>query len=79
MNIIEPTEEFNFDGLTLGHPNGLQGGSYFTKLYNNKESLYIQTPRCYTKQGVIQSGKKLYVDLKFNQDDSEFIQWLEHL
>ena len=25
-------KHFNFNGLSLAHPNGLQGGSYFTKL-----------------------------------------------
>ena len=51
--IIEPNEEFDFSKLSLSQPNGLQGGSYFTKLLFNTNPLYIQSPRCTTKQGVI--------------------------
>ena len=36
-------KDFDFNGLSLAHPNGLQGGSYFTKLSVNNESLYLQT------------------------------------
>ena len=36
-NIIEPSENFDFSKITLAHPSGVQGGSYFTKIqYNNK-------------------------------------------
>ena len=35
-NIIEPNDDFDFSKLSLGHPNGIQGCAYFTKiLYNN--------------------------------------------
>ena len=51
--------EFDFNGLSLAHPNGLQGGSYFTKLTVNNESLYLQTKRCRTKQGIVKTIKNL--------------------
>ena len=54
----EPTKDFNFDGIKLGPPNGLQGGSYFTKILNNNEPLYLQIPKCSTKQGAVVTEKK---------------------
>jgi len=71
--------DFNFNGLSLAHPNGLQGGSYFTKLSLNNESLYLQTKRCKTKQGIVKTIKKTYCDLMFDKNDSEVVDWFENL
>ena len=71
--------DFNFNGLSLAHPNGLQGGSYFTKLSMNNESLYLQTKRCKTKQGIVKTIKKTYCDLMFDKNDSEVVDWFENL
>jgi hypothetical protein len=79
-NIIEPTIDYNFSNLYLGPPSTLAGGSYFTKImYNNNKLLYIQTPKCLTKQGFVKSGKKIFVDLMFDNNDTVFIQWIENL
>lgn len=72
-------KDFDFNGLSLAHPNGLQGGSYFTKLSVNNESLYLQTKRCKTKQGVVKTVKKTYCDLMFDKNDSEVVDWFENL
>ena len=72
-------ENFDFNGLSLAHPNGLQGGSYFTKLSVNNESLYLQTKRCKTKQGIVKTIKKTYCDLMFDKNDSEVVDWFENL
>ena len=71
--------EFDFNGLSLAHPNGLQGGSYFTKLSVNNESLYLQTKRCKTKQGIVKTIKKTYCDLMFDKNDSDVVDWFENL
>ncbi len=55
----------------------MAGGVYFSKILINKKQLYIQSPKCKTKQGIIKSGKKNYADLVFTNDDEEFIQWIE--
>ena len=68
-NIIEPNDLFDFSNLSLSQPNGLQGGSYFTKLLFNNEPLYIQSPKCLTKQGIVYSNKKIYCDLIYNNND----------
>ena len=75
----EPTSDFNFDNITLGPPNGLQGGSYFTKLLNNNEPIYLQVPKCLTKQGMVVTEKKKYCDLMFTRDASDVIYWFENI
>ena len=79
-NIIEPTVDYDFSNLYLGPPSTLAGGSYFTKImYNTNKLLYLQTPKCLTKQGFIKSGKKIFVDLMFDNNDTVFINWIENL
>jgi hypothetical protein len=78
-NIIEPSDDFDFSNLSLANPTGIQGGAYFTKIENNNKSLYIQTPKSLTKQGFLKNGKKIVVDLMFNNNDEKFINWIENL
>jgi len=78
-NIFEPNENFKFDNITLGQPNAIQGGAYFTKILCNNKSLYIQCPKCVSKQGIIKNGKKMYIDLLFNHSDESIIQWFINL
>uniref|UniRef100_A0A6C0KX67 Uncharacterized protein n=1 Tax=viral metagenome TaxID=1070528 RepID=A0A6C0KX67_9ZZZZ len=78
-NIIEPSDEFDFSNLSLANPTGIQGGAYFTKIENNNKALYIQTPKSLTKQGFVKNGKKIVVDLMFNNNDEKFINWVENL
>lgn len=78
-NIIEPTMEFDFSKLFLATPSSLTGGAYFTRIFLNSKPLYMQTPKCLTKQGFVKSGKKIYVDLMFDNNDTMLIQWLENL
>lgn len=79
-SIIEPTIDYDFSKLYLGPPSTLAGGSYFTRImYTNNKPLYIQTPKSLTKQGFIKSGKKIYVDLMFDNNDTVFINWIENL
>jgi len=78
-NIIEPNNNFDFTKITLGHPSGLQGGSYFTKIEFNKKPLYIQTTKSLTRQAIIKSGKKYYCDLMFDKNSEILINWFENL
>ena len=78
-NIGIPKENFDFNTLSLGELSGIQGGAYFTKLSNNGKPFYIQTPKCLTRQGVVRTDKKVYIDLMFDNTNREFIQWLENL
>jgi hypothetical protein len=79
-DIIEPTINHDFSNLYLGPPSTLAGGAYFTRImYNNNKQLYVQTPKSLTKQGFVKSGKKTYVDLMFDNNDTVFINWIENL
>jgi len=72
-------ENFEFSSLNLAQPNGLQGGSYFTKLSSGDGPLYIQTSRCNTKQGIVKTAKKTYCDLMFSADNTVVVDWFENL
>jgi hypothetical protein len=79
-NIIEPTMDYDFTKLYFGPPSTLAGGAYFTRLmYNTNKPIFIQTPKSLTKQGFIKSGKKIYTDLMFDNNDTVFINWIENL
>ena len=79
-NICSLYDEFDFSKIILTHPESLQGGSFFTKLNMNNDLLYLQTPKCISKQGIVaSSGKKTYIDLMFSVDDSKFIAFMENL
>jgi hypothetical protein len=83
---------YDFSKVFLMHPESLHGGSgtFFTKIgigngntnptQNTSQVLYIQTPKCVTKQGVITTaGKKAYIDLMFSNEDTSFIEFMENL
>lgn len=80
MNRIhEPDDNFVFTNIALTSPTMISGGAYFIKYLHNKEPLYIQLPKCKTKQGIIKAGKKFYCDLLFTNENEEFIHWMETL
>jgi hypothetical protein len=78
-NIFEPTDKFNFEKLILTKPISIPGGNYFIKCLINENPLYLQPPRCKTKQGIIKAGKRIYSDLMFSNENDQFIRWMENL
>jgi hypothetical protein len=78
-NICYPNKQFDFSDITLAHPTSIQGGAYFTKILQKNKPLYIEAPKCLTKQGFVKNGKKMYTELMFNINDEEFIHWIENL
>lgn len=78
-NIFEPNSKFNFEQVRLTSPSAMIGGNHMIKFLVKDLPLYIQPPRCKTKNGIFKSGKRYYSDLMFSQDNEEFIQWLEEL
>ena len=59
--ILTPNNSFDYDLLSLAQPFPLQGGSYFTRLLNNNNNLYIKTKPCNLKQGIVQTEHKTYM------------------
>lgn len=77
--IYTATDEFPFSKLILLKPTAVTGGNYFIKFRINEIPLYIQTPKCNTKQGILKAGKKYFSDLMFTNEHESFIQWIEKL
>jgi hypothetical protein len=57
----------------------MPGGNFFIRFVNSGGPLYIQSPKCKTRQGVVKGGKKFYTDLIFTSENDQFIRWLENL
>jgi hypothetical protein len=77
--IYDPNEKFDFEKLILTPPSSVLGGNHFIKFIINENPLYIQTPKCRIKQGMIKTSKKVYCDLMFTIENEPFIQWIENL
>lgn len=78
-HIIEPHMDYDFSKLLLGIPVAHPNSTYVARIFATNKPLYIQTPKCTTRGGIIKSGKKLYCDLIFSADDSIFIDWITNL
>ena len=82
LEIYEPTHTFDFKIVSLTTPTLSSGGNYFIKYHTpTVDSLYIQPPKCTTKQGFVKTngGKKMYCDLVFSNTNDSFIKWVEDL
>ena len=84
MEIFKPNSAtFEFNKISLATPQPLQGSSYFTKMNfgENNLPLYIQLPKCLTKQAIVAAKRGKYCDLMYerNTSNDEFIEWIEQL
>lgn len=80
MNSIHtPNNSFSFSKIRLSKPILRAGGNHVISCSINEEPFYIQPPKCNTKQGIVEAGKKKYTDLMFTQENDEFISWMENL
>jgi hypothetical protein len=78
-SICDITKPFDFSNLVLAKPISLGAGNFFIRFLNNQSNLYIQSPKCLTKQGIQKIGKIYYTDLMFSNEHYSFIQWIENL
>lgn len=74
-NIKEP---LNLERVRLAKPTN-KNGSHFIKTLDVDDPIYFLSPKCFVKQGFVKSGKKIFCDLVFSNDDSDFLAWLENL
>ena len=77
--IHEANDSFQIDKLHLTKPTPMSGGNYFIKFLFGDMPLYIQPPKCKLKDGITKAGKKLFADLVFNNENEQFIRWIENL
>jgi hypothetical protein len=62
-------------------PTSIAGGNYFIRCLVKNQPLYIQPPKCKTRQGIVKPGvgKRFYSDLLFTNENEDFIRWMENL
>jgi len=77
--IVDPDDSFAFEKLVLTKPVSVAGGNYFIRFVHQGAPLYIQSPKCKTRQGIVKGGKKFYSDLIFTSENDAFIRWVENL
>lgn len=77
--IFETNDIFAFDKLVFGKPVSVSGGNFFIRYSINEHPLYVQPPKCIIKQISSKTGKKMYCDLIFNQENEQLIRWIENL
>ena len=80
MDVFDFSESFEYENITLSSPQPVQGGSYYTKLRYNGSNLYVQLPKCGTKQGFVVTKKNKYSDLMYESINEEtLIEWVEQI
>jgi hypothetical protein len=79
MEVHEPNDQFIMSNIMLTQPISLSSGVNFMTFVVNNSPLYIQPPKCKTRQGIMKGGKKMYCDLIFTNENIEFIRWIENL
>jgi hypothetical protein len=77
--IFETNDKFPFDKLVVGKPTTIPGGNFFIRYSIDESPLYIQPPKCIIKQIQSKSGRKMYCDIIFQQENEQFIRWMESL
>lgn len=77
--IYKTTDDFPFQHLNIGKPVSAPGGNFFIRYSIDETPLYIQPPKCLVKQVLNKTGKRMYCDFVFHQENEQFIQWMENL
>jgi hypothetical protein len=79
--IHNASSDFDFEEVHLANPVPVQNGTFFTKINHTAgdNPLYVYTPRCTTKTGVVTSGSKSFVDLIFTTNNTNFLNWVQSL
>lgn len=76
---IYDCDNFPFDDLKLSNPIAQSGGTYLIRFSHDNKPIYIQPPKCFSKQGVIHSNRKFFIDLMFSNENVSFMEFLEKL
>ena len=76
---IYDCDNFPFNDLKLSNPIAQSGGTYLIRFSHDNKPIYIQPPKCFSKQGVINSNRKYFIDLMFSNENVSFMEFLEKL
>ena len=79
--IFDLKKKFDFNCLNLGNPSLLNNNNYFSKLSHGSinKNVYIQLPKCLTKQGIVKNSNKTFCELNYNICDKQVIDFFESL
>lgn len=80
-SVFDLNQRFNFSILSLGNPTLANNNNYVSKISHGitNKNLYIQLPKCTTKQGIIKSSSKTYTELNFCISQKNVIDFFENL
>lgn len=80
-SVFDLNQRFNFSILSLGNPTLANNNNYVSKISHGmtNKNLYIQLPKCTTKQGIIKSSSKIYTELNFCISQKNVIDFFENL
>jgi hypothetical protein len=76
--IYETNDKFNFNELHITKPIS-SNGAFISGFSINEKPLYIQPPKCIVRQFITKNIKSMYCDLVFQQENEQFIRWIENL
>jgi hypothetical protein len=79
INIKYPTRKFDFSKITMSYPKSVASGSYLTKILYDGLPLYLQIPKCTTKNGLVKTSKKVTCELLINNMNEDAVGWFENL
>lgn len=72
-------KEFPFVNLKGGKPTLVSNNNYFIKYSIHDHPIYVQIPKCKSKQGILKVGRKYFIDFMLTSDNEDFITWIEAL
>lgn len=80
-NVFDLNQRFNFEILNLGNPTLANNNNYVSKISHGltNKNLYIQFPKCTTKNGIIKNSSKTYTELNFCISQKNVIEFFENL
>ena len=80
-NIFQIDKDFNFSLINLANPSIINNSNHICKITHGDtgKNLYIQLPKCTTKNGIVKSNNRIYCDLVYKSSDKEIIEFFEKL
>ena len=76
--IHQISNSFDFSHLVLNKPI-LINGHYTINFSSNDKPFYLQFPQCKLKSRIQKSGKKMFSELIFTNENEKLIDWMEKL
>ena len=70
----------NINDIRFEDPIKIKGGSYMSiPKYNGKDSIYIQTPRLISNNGIIKNDSRCSLELEFDKSHWNFYEFITNI